>query len=267
MRMLRLLAFIAVRDSRHEWHMSFLAIFAVAAVILPLLVLLSMRNGVLAAISSELRTEPRLLEVSVVGKGGYTPQDLAAIADWPEVGFLVPRTRFLTSTITLVADTGAGSRGLAVTLVPTAAGDPLLRGLTPPASADEIVVTGSVADALEIAPGETVTAIVRYDADDDVSGRRDRYIERRALRVTGVLHARLDQRKAVYAPFGLLRNVEAMVEGRPVPEWGWPGRVSEETVERYASFSRLCRVDGSCRRPARTSEPARSRTTVAPGGD
>ena len=236
MRMLRLLAFIAVRDSRHEWHMSFLAIFAVAAVILPLLVLLSMRNGVLAAISSELRTDPRLLEVSVVGKGGYTPQDLAAIADWPEVGFLVPRTRFLTSTITLVADTGAGSRGLAVTLVPTATGDPLLRDLTPPASADEIVVTGSVADALEIAPGETVTAIVRYDADDDGSGRGDRYIERRALRVTGVLPARLDQRKAVYAPFGLLRNVEAMVEGRPVPEWGWPGRVPEETVERYASF-------------------------------
>ena len=89
--------------------MSFLAVFAVAAVILPLLVLLSMRNGVLAAISSELRTDPRLLEVSVVGKGGYSPQDLAAITDWPEVGFLVPRTRFLASTVTLVADTGAGA--------------------------------------------------------------------------------------------------------------------------------------------------------------
>ena len=236
MRMLRLLAFIAVRDSRHEWQMSFLAIFAVAVVILPLLVLLSMRNGVLAAISSELRTDPRLLEVSVVGKGGYTPQDLAAIAGWPEVGFLVPRTRFLASTVTLVADTGAGPRGLSVTLVPTAPGDPLLRGLTPPASTDEIVVTAPVADTLEIPPGETVTAIVRYEADDDGSGRGDRHIERRALRVTGVLPARLDQRKAVYAPLGLLRNVEAMVEGRPVPEWGWPGRVPEETVERYASF-------------------------------
>ena len=236
MRLLRLLAFIAVRDSRYEWHMSFLAIFAVAAVILPLLVLLSMRNGVLAAISSELRTNPRLLEVSVVGKGGYTAQDLATISDWPEVGFLVPRTRFLASTITLVANTGAGARGLAVNLVPTASGDPLLRDLASPASAEEIVATEAVAHALEITPGDTVTAIVRYEADDDGSGRGERHIERRVLRVVATLPARLDQRKAVYAPLGLLRNVEAMVEGRPVPQWGWPGRVAQQTVERYASF-------------------------------
>ena len=234
--MLRLLAFIAIRDSRHEWHMSFLAVFAVAAVVLPLLVLLSMRNGVLAAISSELRTDPRLLEVSVVGKGGYSPQDLASIAQWPEVGFLVPRTRFLASTFTLLADTDAGVQGLATTLVPTAAGDPLMRDLTPPASADEIVVTELVAEALDVAPGETVTAIVRYESDIEGSGRGGRHIERRALRVTGVLPARLDQGKAAYAPLGLLRNVEAMIEGRPVPEWGWLGRVPEETVERYASF-------------------------------
>ena len=236
MRMLRLLTIIAVRDSRHEWHMSFLAVFAVAAVILPVLVLLSMRNGVLAAISTELRTDPRLLEVSVVGKGGYSVEDLDAIKDWPEVGFLVPRTRFLASTITLVADTSAGARGLAVTLVPTAKGDPLLRDLVSPASTDQIVVTAPVADTLVVAPGETVTAIVRYEADDAESGRRDRHIERRTLRVTGVLPVRLDQRKAVYAPLGLLRNVEAMVEGRPVAEWGWRGRVPAESVERYASF-------------------------------
>ena len=236
MRTFRQLVFIVVRDSCHEWHMSVLAIVAVAAVILPLLVLLSMRNGVLAAISSELRSDPRLLEVSVVGKGGYSPQDLAGISDWPEVGFLVPRTRFLASTVTLVADTDAGPRGLPVTLVPTAAGDPLLRDLTPPASADEIVVAESVANALEVAAGENVTAIVRYEADDDGAGRGDRHIERRVLRVTGILPARLDQGKVAYAPLGLLRNVETMVEGRPVPEWGWPGRVPGESVEKYASF-------------------------------
>ena len=236
MRTLRLLAFIAARDSRHEWHMSVLAVVAVAAVILPLLVLLSMRNGVLAAISSELRSDPRLLEVRIVGKGGYSSQDLARISDWPEVGFLVPRTRFLASTITLVADTEAGTRGLPVTLVPTAAGDPLLRGLTPPASADEIVVAEPVANELEITTGETMTAIVRYEADDDGSGGGDRHIERRALRVTGILPARLDQRKVVYAPLDLLRNVEAMIEGRPVPQWDWPGRVPGETNGKYASF-------------------------------
>ena len=86
----------------------------------------------------------------------------------------MPRTRFLASTITLVADTGAGPRGLAVNLVPTAAGDPLLRDLTPPASADEIVLTEAVADTLEAAPGDTVTAIVRYEADDtDRAGATD----------------------------------------------------------------------------------------------
>ncbi len=236
MRMLRLLAFIVVRDSRHEWHMSFLAVFAVAAVILPLLTLLSMRNGVLVAISSELRMDPRLLEISVVGKGGYTAQDLAAIKDWQEVGFLVPRTRFLTSTITLVADTGVGPHGLAVSLVPTATGDPLLRDLAPPASANEIVLTASVADKMKLALGETVTAIIRYEADDDGSESESRHIERRTLHVTGVLPARLDQRKAIYAPLDLLRNVEAMTEGRPVAEWNWPGRVPEETIQRYASF-------------------------------
>ena len=236
MRRLGLLALIAVRDGRREWHMSVLAIVAVAAVVLPLLVLLSMRNGVLAAIASELRSDPRLLEISVVGAGGYSPQDLDAMADWPEVGFLVPRTRFLASTITLVADTSAGPRGLQVTLVPTAAGDPLLRDVTPPVAADEIVVAESVAGELGVTTGETVAAIVRYEAGADGSDPGERHIERRALRVTGVLPVRLAQGRVVYAPLGLLRNVEAMVEGRPVPEWGWPGRVPAPTVETYASF-------------------------------
>ena len=237
MRMLGSIAFIALRDSRHEWPMSLLAVVAVVAVVTPLLVLLSMRNGVLAAISSELRSDPRLLEVRIVARGGYSPEDLAAISDWPEVGFLVPRTRFLASNVTLVAETESGPSGLVVTLVPTAAGDPLLRDVTPPASADEIVVAEAVAGDLEISAGDTVTAIVRYEAAAaNRSGAGDRHIERRTLRVTGILPARLDQREAVYAPLAFLRNVEAMTEGRPVPQWGWPGRVQAETVETFASF-------------------------------
>ena len=237
MRLFGLIAFITARDSLHEWHMSLLAIFAVTVVITPLLVLLSMRNGILAAISSELRSDPRLLEVRVVGKGGHSPDDLAEISDWPEVGFLVPRTRFLASTITLVADTEMGPRGLPVKLVPTAAGDPLLRDLVPPSSPDEIVVAESVAGELAIRAGARVTAIVRYEGGaSGQTDRGDRHVERRTLRVSGVLPNRLDQGKTAYAPLAFLRNVEAMTEGRPVPDWNWSGRVMEETVERYASF-------------------------------
>ena len=237
MKVLGLIAFIAARDCVREWHMSLLAILAVTAVITPLVVLLSMRNGIVTAISSELRSDPRLLEVHVVGKGGHAPEDLVEISAWREVGFLVPRTRFLASTVSLVSDTRSGPRGLPVALVPTAENDPLLRDVVPPASPDEIVVTGSVAAELELAAGDVVTAIVRYEGGSEGRGAKgERHVERRNLRVSGVLPARLDQRKSAYALLPFLRNVEAMSEGRPVPEWSWPGRIEAESVEKFASF-------------------------------
>ena len=223
---------MAVRDALHEWHLSLLAVLAVTAAVLPLFVLLSMRNGILTAISTQLQSDPRLLEVRVIGRGGYTPDDIDRISDWPEVGFVVPRTRFLTSEIVLVAEVEEGARGVPVTLVPTAPGDPLLRDVAQATSPAEIVLADAVAKELEVTTGDTVTAIVRYED----AQRGDRHIERRDLRIAGVLSPRLEQGKKAYAPLDLLRNVERMMEGRPVPDWNWPGRVSEEAMESYAGF-------------------------------
>src|SRR5690606_41284738 len=70
----RLVAGLAFDDYRHEWVLSGCSVLALAAVLIPLLVLFGLRYGIIANLLDPLVENPRYREISPVTSGHFTPQ-------------------------------------------------------------------------------------------------------------------------------------------------------------------------------------------------
>ncbi len=115
---------LAVRDSLHEWPVSLCFMLALAAVLTPLLVLFGLKSGIVTTMTERLKADPRNLEITVRGNHHLKPAWVSDLADRPDVGFVVPRTRTLAATIDLIGPDRRSVSG--IDMIPTADGDPLL---------------------------------------------------------------------------------------------------------------------------------------------
>lgn len=151
---------LAWLDFRHEWLISLCLALALAAVLTPLLVLFGLKSGIVTTLTERLKADPRNLELSIKGNQRLEGAWIEALGARPEVGFLVPRTRTLAATLDLM---GAAERSLPeVDLIPTAAGDPLLGGVSvPPKGLTEAILTHTAALKLGVGPGDAIEGVVR----------------------------------------------------------------------------------------------------------
>lgn len=124
---------LAWRDFAHEWRISLCLIFALAAILAPLLVLFGLKSGIVTTMTERLKADPRTLEVVIRGHGRFTPHWFNEMRANPLVGFIIPRTRLLAATITLESTDGPVLQDL--DMIPTAAGDPVLPANVTPRSA------------------------------------------------------------------------------------------------------------------------------------
>ena len=122
---------LAWQDFAYEWRVSICLVFALAAVLAPLLVLFGLKSGIITTMTERLRADPRNLEIILRGHQRLDAAWFAAVRARPDVGFVLPRTRLLAATVSLES---AGGATLAdIDMLPTAAGDPLLPAGTAPA--------------------------------------------------------------------------------------------------------------------------------------
>src|SRR5690606_31233978 len=128
-----LLLTLALRDFLHERVMSACFVLALAAALLPLLVLFGLKFGIVSNLLAPLKEDPRYRQILPTGSGHYEPQWFEAMAERADVAFVVPRTRSIAATMRL-RDPGAPSgRIISVELIPSAEDDPVLQGLDAPA--------------------------------------------------------------------------------------------------------------------------------------
>ncbi len=132
-----LLLSLAWADYRGEARLSLCAIFALAAVITPLLVLFGLEYGLVSTLTERLERAPSVREIIPVGGARYRAEDIAALAARADVAFAVPRTRQIAATADL---SGGGETALSVEMIPSAAGDPLLAGLPQPDRPTRVVL-------------------------------------------------------------------------------------------------------------------------------
>jgi putative ABC transport system permease protein len=230
-RRLDLCARLAFDDYRHEWVISGCAVLALAAVLIPLLVLFGLKYGIITNLLDPLIENPRYREVAPIGSGNYEPDWFDEMRDRRDVSFVVPRTRSLAASIRLRAAAADVGRIIDVELIPSADGDPVLvesEGV--PAGFADVVLAATVAEKLALGVGDRVEGIVARTRN----GRQES--ERLPMSVVGIAPITAFTRDGLFVSIDLIAAVEDFLDGRTVPALGWEGAAARPPDRAFAGF-------------------------------
>ena len=148
---------LSFRDYSHEWRMSGCFILALASVLAPMMILFGLKFGIVTTMVDELVENPANREIRPIGSGRYDDAWIEAFRNRDDVEFIIPKTRALAATIQLKSD--KAKRILSTELMATAAGDPLLRGLSSvPRDYYQVVLSQSAANKLKVKSGDQIDA-------------------------------------------------------------------------------------------------------------
>jgi len=199
---------LALADFGHDWKVSACLVLALAAVLVPLLVLFGLKSGIVSTMRDRLLADPRNLEITLVGSYRLQPDWFTALSALPETGFVMPRTRSLAATLDVMGESGRAVS--AIELVPTGAGDPLLRDIAPPAGLGDILISRSVAQKLALAEGDGITGLLARSRD----GVRD--VLRLPLTIRAILPEAVFGRDGAFVTLELLALAEDFRDGEAV---------------------------------------------------
>lgn len=170
-------------------------VLAMAAILVPLAVLLGLKHGLVSALRENLLSDPRTLEISILSTPEpFTEADFDTIRRRPEVGYLQPDTGSIFTHIGVhPAGTEVTGTGTPYSLIPTSAGDPVLRsGHVEVPMGETIVITQKLAEQLQLKPGDKV-CLAAWRNQGRESLQKD-------FSVAAVLPLRCHAAAAVFAP-------------------------------------------------------------------
>ncbi len=224
---------LACRDWKHDGLLTACSVLALVSMLVPLLMLLGIRNGVVTTLQQRLLENPALLTITPTGSGsGYTREWLNTLAERPDVAFVIPKTREISTTVQLHSLAQGRDRFSPVDLEPTAPGDPLLERFSAvPPDALSLTLSRPAADRLGVEPGDTITARLGRTT---AKGRMEAHpLE---LRVAAVLPLEAESRVQGFILLPLLEDMENYKDGYAVAAWNVPGDALPEQARRFARF-------------------------------
>ncbi len=156
---------LALGDLLHERALALCSVAALAAVLLPLLVLFGLKHGTVEQLRAELVENPRARLVTSAANRAYDDAFLRALAARPDVAFAVGRIRSISGDVRAFGPR-APDTPVVAELWATGPGDPLLGGLPAP-GLGEIVLSRPLAAALGVAAegGAEITLRARRGAE------------------------------------------------------------------------------------------------------
>lgn len=233
---LPLTARLAAADYRHEWVTSGCSVLALAAVLIPLLVLFGLKYGIITNLLDPLIENPRYREIAPTSAGRYDGAWFDAMGERADVAFVVPRTRAIAATIRLRAPASDVGRIIDVELVPSASGDPVLpENMPAPTGYDQVVLAWTTADKLSVGAGERVEGLLsrtRQGSQEAV---------RMSFEVAGVAPVAAFARDGLFVSTALISAVEDFLDGRAVPGLGWQGTTPRDAERSFAGFRMYAR--------------------------
>jgi putative ABC transport system permease protein len=236
-RQFRLVVRLAWDDYRHEWVISGCSVLALAAVLIPLLVLFGLKYGIITNLLDPLTENPRYREIAPITSGNYTPEWFAGMAERSDIAFLVPRTRALAASIKLRAPDSAVGRIIDVELIPSGDDDPALAGgdIGAPEGFGEVVLSASAAEKLGVSAGGRVEGLVTRTRQDRLE------TVRLPIGVAGIAPRTAFARDGVFVSRDLLVAVEDFLDGRAVPALDWEGAAPRLADRSFAGFRMYAR--------------------------
>jgi len=233
-----LLVSLALRDFVHERIMSACFVLALAAVLLPLLVLFGLKFGIIGNLLDPMTEDPRYRQILPTGSGHYDPAWFDAMAARDDVAFVVPRTRTIAATMRVRDPRAESGRIVRVELIPSAPGDPVLDGLDAPDAYQHVVLSLDTADKLGVAAGSGIEGIVSRT----LAGEQQTSVL--PLTVVAVAPAGAFTRDGMFVSGELLTAIEDYLDGRAVPELGWDGGAERDADRSFAGFRLYARDIG-----------------------
>jgi putative ABC transport system permease protein len=234
-----LCARLAFDDYRHEWVVSGCAVLALAAVLIPLLVLFGLKYGIITNLLDPLIENPRYREVAPIGSGNYEPAWFEEMRERDDVAFVVPRTRSLAASIRLRSPDSDVGRIIDIELIPSAEGDPVLDASTgAPRGFGDVVLAATAAEKLAVAPGDRLEGIVARTRN----GRQE--AERLPMRIAGIAPITAFARDGLFVSTELIAAVEDFLDGRAVPALEWDGTAARPADRAFAGFRLYARAIG-----------------------
>ncbi len=236
---------LALKDYGHETLLSVCAVLSLAAVLTPLLILYGVKYGIITTMTDRLENNPHNLEIIPVSSGHYTQSLFDTLKANEHVGFIVPKTRSISATmsLSLQGETSIFKR-TTVSLEPTAPGDTLLAPYVQE-SVEQVVPPHAFGVTLSARAAQRIQAKPQMFLDGYVERTYKGRVEkaRVTLWVEAVLPLEVQQREVAYIPLSLLEATENYRDGRRPqedarlsPEQGFTGEIPPQTERIYPSF-------------------------------
>ncbi|MCK3654939.1 hypothetical protein A4G19_03890 [Pasteurellaceae bacterium Macca] len=232
---IKLLTRLALRDLLYDRKISFCLVASLLAVIAPLLLLFSLKYGIVSQLQHKLLTNPRNLEIKIVGVTSghkFDPTWFAQMAAESRVRFVIPQVRILNSQADFRNPTN-NKQSLNVPLIPTAKGDPLLPQQGAPLKTNGIVLSALTAQSLGIELGQQLELSVLRQ----ISGKGER--QRIRLEVIQILPEYSYNAQGAFVLLPLLVALEDYIDGKAFDFQSIEGEVSTILPEREFAKGRL----------------------------
>jgi putative ABC transport system permease protein len=222
---------LSLRDYSYERLLTICAVMGLAAILAPLLVLFGVKSGIINTMVDRLVKDPRNLEISPIGSGRYNHEWFSAQGELPEVAFIIPQTRSIAANMILYYKKSGRSHTLAVDMIPTGEGDPLLEKWAQiPADNTAVVLSASAARKLKVTAGQTISGRVGRS----LRGKKEQV--KIDLKVAAVLPIEAFSRDAAFVRLMLLEATEDYRDGFGSEVFGWPGKARQMGPREYSSF-------------------------------
>ncbi|MGF7177637.1 ABC transporter permease [Azospirillum doebereinerae] len=213
---------LGLRDLLHDRSSFLTQALALATILAPLLVLYSLRVGVVSSLVADLAEDPRNRQILATQQGHYPPDFFDALRADPRVGFAVGHASPIAREMVFAKQTINQTGGLAPradgVVLGSGPGDPFLGGNQDAPRRTEAVLSRGLASRLGVGPGDRIllSAVRRLAGEDEALDL--------PLTVTGFVDPALWDADGALLADETLAAVEQWRDGLAVPAFGWTGR-------------------------------------------
>lgn len=199
------IARLSLADLWYDKKVSFCIIASVISVITPLLLLFSLKYGIVSQLRQQLLNDPQNLEVKIVGNLQLDNEMFQWIEQQPETAFVIPLTRSLNTQADLMKDASHFVNNAEV--IPTAKGDPITENLPLLNHKNQILLSSLSAEKMQVDVGNRVKMVITRQLD----GKLEKGIAE--LEVIGIIPEINYSRAAAFVTLDLLIEMENYYDG------------------------------------------------------
>ena len=196
---------LSLADLCYDKKVSFCIIASIISVITPLLLLFSLKYGVVAQLRHQLLNDPQNLEIKIVGNLQLEQQMFDWIAKQPETAFVIPLTRSLNTQADLLNDSSHFVNNAEV--IPTAKGDPITQDMPYLPHKNQILLSSLAAEKMQAAIGSRIKMVITRQLDGKLEKGRTE------LEVIGIIPEAYYSRAAGFISLDLLIEMEHFYDG------------------------------------------------------